>query len=316
MSLLEEKILGVLFGNAIGDALGLATEFMTGQEAHENYPNGVQTYSDIVRDKHRSRWKIGNWTDDTDQMLCVLDGILELRKVCINRTAENLYEWFRNNGMGIGRHTYDVLRLPEYTKYPHKASYLIWNLRKKQSAPNGGVMRTSVLGCFRYWDWQQVKTHCEDICKITHYDPRCVASCVIIGYVISQELLGKPVMKSDIIALASEYNAEIANYVELSYQPKLSLLRLDDMATCGYTLKTLSAALWAYNHCENFADTLQQIIMAGGDADTNGAVAGALMGAKLGFNAIPKKWIDGLINKDILLEKAIALIEENENQMK
>lgn len=135
MSLLEEKILGVLFGNAIGDALGLATEFMTGQEAHENYPNGVQTYSDIVRDKHRSRWKIGNWTDDTDQMLCVLDGILELRKVCINRTAENLYEWFRNNGMGIGRHTYDVLRLPEYTKYPHKASYLIWNLRKKTISP-------------------------------------------------------------------------------------------------------------------------------------------------------------------------------------
>ena len=315
MSSPEDKILGVLFGNAIGDALGLATEFMTQQEAYASYPKGVQTYSDIVRDKHRCRWKIGDWTDDTDQMLCILDCILELREVSITCTAEKLYDWFRKDGMGIGKHTYDVLRLPEYTKYPHKASYLIWNLSKRQSAPNGGVMRTSVLGCFRYWDWQKVRAHCEYICKITHYDPRCFASCVIVGYIISQELLGKSVMKSDIVALASEYDVRVADYIELSYQPDLSLLQLDDMKTCGYTLKTLSAALWAYNHCENFADTLQCIIMAGGDADTNGAVAGALMGVKLGFNAIPRKWVDGLIHGDILFEKAQTLIKLNKREM-
>lgn len=309
------KILGVLFGNAVGDALGLAAEFMTQQEASANYPNGILSYSDIIRDRHRSRWKVGDWTDDTDQMICILDSILEQEEVSITFTAEKIYEWFKNDGMGVGLHTYNVLKLPEYTKYPHKASYFTWNFKGRKSAPNGGVMRTSVLGIYHYWDWQQVKKHCEDICRITHYDTRCVASCVIVGFIISRELLGLPVRKSDLLIVASQYDERVAEYIELAYQSDISSLKLDDKETWGYTLKTLSAALWAYNHCDNFYDTLQAVIMAGGDADTNGAVAGALMGAKLGINAIPIKLIEELNDRGLLNEKAMSLIKLNECQM-
>ena len=38
-----------------------------------------------------------------------------------------------------------------------------------------------------------------------------------------------------------------------------------------------------------------------GDADTNGAVAGALLACKLGLPAIPQPWRDGLVNKDWLM---------------
>jgi ADP-ribosylglycohydrolase len=65
---LTDKIKGLLFGQAIGDALGLATEFMILHEVTLNYPNGIHSYSDIIQDKYRSRWKIGDWTDDTDQL--------------------------------------------------------------------------------------------------------------------------------------------------------------------------------------------------------------------------------------------------------
>ena len=48
----SNRIKGVFFGQAIGDALGLATEFMSKEEVNEHYPDGVPTYQEIVQDKH------------------------------------------------------------------------------------------------------------------------------------------------------------------------------------------------------------------------------------------------------------------------
>ena len=55
---------GVFYGQAIGDALGLGTEFLDKNQIAEYYPNGLSEYAQIVQDKHRSRWEIGDWTDD------------------------------------------------------------------------------------------------------------------------------------------------------------------------------------------------------------------------------------------------------------
>ena len=43
--------------------------------------------------------------------------------------------------------------------------------------------------------------------------------------------------------------------------------------------------------------------MAGGDADTNCAVAGSLLGAYLGVEALPAQWIDGLAHRQWLERK-------------
>jgi len=68
----------------------------------------------------------------------------------------------------------------------------------------------------------------------------------------------------------------------------------------GYTLKTLAAALWAYWHAKSFEEGLLAVVNAGGDADTNAAVACAILGAKFGFNAIPKEYVEGLRNRGLL----------------
>lgn len=52
---LINKIKGVLFGGAIGDALGLGTEFIKKEDVQKHYPNGLHDYSQIVQDYHRSR---------------------------------------------------------------------------------------------------------------------------------------------------------------------------------------------------------------------------------------------------------------------
>jgi ADP-ribosylglycohydrolase len=74
---------GVIYGQAIGDALGLGTEFLSKSEVSEYYPNGLRYYDQIVQDEHRCRWIIGDWTDDTDQMLCILDSLIENRQANI-----------------------------------------------------------------------------------------------------------------------------------------------------------------------------------------------------------------------------------------
>ncbi len=43
------------------------------------------------------------------------------------------------------------------------------------------------------------------------------------------------------------------------------------------------------------------MIRLGGDADTNGAVAGALLGARLGVVAIPQEWLRVVKGRDDLL---------------
>lgn len=143
---IKERFLGTIFGQAVGDALGLSTEFMSKQEVNRFYPNGIEDYSQIVQDDYRRRWQRGDWTDDTDMMLCILDSFVACQKVDILDIARRFKEWMMNGGMGIGRHTYNVMALGDYTSNPQKAAEIIWKMGKKKAAANGAVMRTSVVG--------------------------------------------------------------------------------------------------------------------------------------------------------------------------
>lgn len=303
-----EKIAGLIFGQAIGDALGLASEFMTKKEVKQFYPNGICSYDDIIQDRHRSLWQKGAWTDDTDQMLCILDSIIDNKTINLTDIAERFVKWKKTNGIGIGRHTLNVLSIGDYVENPLKASELVWSMSRRQSAANGAIMRTAILGCWNYTDWEQVKSNIENVCKLTHYDPRCVGSCVIITYIVHRCLTNQGILKSDILGIANEYDSRIAEYVELSYQDNIEDLTLDEQGKIGYTLKTMSAALWAYNYSPDFYSGLRTIIEQGGDADTNGAVVGALLGLKFGFNSIPKHLIDNLVDKDELTLKINAFL--------
>lgn len=146
---LKERFLGTIFGQAVGDALGLSTEFMSKQEVDRFYPNGIEDYSQIVQDDHRRRWQRGDWTDDTDMMLCILDSFMACQKVDFLDIARRFKEWMMNGGMGIGRHTYNVMALGDYTLNPQKAAEIIWKMGKKKAAANGAVMRTSVVGLLK-----------------------------------------------------------------------------------------------------------------------------------------------------------------------
>lgn len=302
--MLKNKIKGLFFGQAIGDALGLGTEFLNKKQISEIYPNGISHYSQIVQDHHRSRWKIADWTDDTDQFLCILDSILQTGEVSATAFAEELYKWFKDLPVGIGNTVHSVVSTPQFKLYPHKAAELFWNMRKRNVASNGAIMRTSILGAWDFKDPNKVKQNTEIIAKTTHFDPRCVGSCVIITSIVSTWLHQNRLLTFDeICALADEYDERIKPFVQLAFNGPIESMELDEPESMGYTLKALAAGLWAYFHATDFKQGILKVVNEGGDADTNAAVAGSLLGVKFGFDAIPKEWVNDLLYKNELEQK-------------
>ena len=263
-----DKIKGTIYGQAIGDALGLGTEGMTDEDMAWKYPNGIRHYSDIFQDRHRKRWKIGDWTDDTDMMLCIANAVIKDKGVNYTSIARNFKEW--------------------------------------ASAANGGVMRTSIVGLFP----KAVEECAANICRLTHYDPRCVGSCAIVSLLIHSLVYeGEKLSYHKIVDIAQKHDCRIREYIDLSLNTDIRALELQDWDSVGYTLKTLAAGLWAYWNAPSFEEGLLSVVRAGGDADTNAAVACAILGAKFGFNTIPQEYVDGLIYKEQLDEVVSGMTE-------
>ncbi|KAM7442122.1 hypothetical protein ABFA07_008861 [Porites harrisoni] len=337
---LLDHILGTIYGNCIGDAIGLLTEFMTKKEAMHIYGNYYEKtrfqkvyetlthpkmpnleYDMKYKDFHRERFDTGDWTDDSDQMILILLSLVENSgKMDPVDYAGRLKKWSREGfkelgdmgGMGIGSTTHSVLRHPQFLTNPHEAAKYVWEFSGRYLAPNGGVMRTSVLGIHDFGNIDEVISNTMAACKVTHADPRCVASCVAVTTAVAIMLQGKhmkPTGGYDVEAVvkeayeyactAFESKQEKQDLKEYMFAKSLNDLQLDESGKIGYTYKCMGAGFWALRQ-ENFRDALEAIAFEGGDADTNGAVAGALLGCKLGASALPATWLNGLKYKDWL----------------
>ena len=296
---LEDRFIGTLFGQAVGDALGLGTEFMSKKEVAWHYPQGITHYEQIIQDSHRKRWNRGNWTDDTDQMSMILDSLLETNEVNVSDIARRFWNWaFVANGEGMGMTTFKVFTYPEFIQHPHKASQAIWEASNCNNAANGGLMRTSVVGLWDFHNSSHINMNAENICRITHADPRCIGSCVVVSRLINELVKGRELdttLFDDIINIANSYDERIQAFINEALKTNdIAVLELDNESSMGYTLKTLAAGIWALTHANSFEEGLTAVILEGGDADTNGAVAGALLGARFGLASIPKHWVDDL----------------------
>jgi ADP-ribosylglycohydrolase len=303
-----DRIRGVVFGQAIGDALGLGTEYLSRSEIRHVYPRGLRSYDQFLRDFHRSTWHPGEWTDDTNQMLCILECLLSRGCADVNDIAARFVEWANSDGRGLGGTVARVIREPRFLELPHEASRRIWEQSGQTLAANGGVMRTSILGVWEYHDPLRVMENAESVCKITHWDPRCVGSSVAVSLAIASLLRGECDLDNivaDTSQAAEEYHPEVRECLRTIATHSLESLSLDRIEGVGYTIRTLGAGFWALCNGITFESGLLSIINEGGDADTNGAVAGSLLGARFGYSSIPTPWIAGLAAR----EKLEALVD-------
>jgi len=281
---------------------------MSKEDVKERYGDLKQFEYEVIGD--RNGFKQGDWTDDSDQMILILLSLLDKKgKVCPLDFAQRMQKW-ASHGMpelgdkycvDIGITTSTVVHQKNYLTEPNQCAKDVWKLGGCTGAPNGGVMRTSVLGLHEYWDIEKVIKNTVDICGTTHADHRCKASCVAVTTSIAFMLQGeerfmKPDGTFDVKAIMNESfdiakahlkdEAQVNEMKQHMFAESLSDLELD-RGGIGYTFKTMGAGFWAFQQ-EDFREALEAITRAGGDADTNGAVAGALLGCKLGTSGLPK----------------------------
>jgi len=192
------------------------------------------------------------------------------------------------------------------------------------------LMRTSILGAFQYYSIEKVVENTLAFCKVTHADPRCQASCIALTTAIAFMLQKQPdVLNSNgtfnVKAIIKKSYEEACKVLKTSaekkelkfymFSEKLSPLKLDEHKKIGYTYKCLGAAFWAFKQ-NDFRAALEKICFKAGDADTNGATAGALLGCKLGVSKIPPTWLNGLLNKEWLEKHIERFLQVSEEKLK
>lgn len=300
----------MLYGYAIGDALGLGTEFMTKRIVGIKYPDGLKTYSQIVRDAHRSQWKRGEWSNDTNYVLALIDSMTETESFDPLDYARRLAKWYNNDLFDITQCMRWVLSQPDFKKNPYSVSRRVWHDMQDIGNPSDALGRSLLAGV---WN-ENVTQNAIDITRLTHPRPRCETAAVLIAYMANNILWNDRTPDyNEVRELAMKENREVVMYVDMANDTDLGVFDLDDPDTCWYARKAMGSALWALWHNDSPIKALLTIINEGGDADTNAAVAVGLMGLRHGIKAFPAEYINGLVNGERIAEaadKLSALLEK------
>jgi ADP-ribosylglycohydrolase len=129
---------------------------------------------------------------------------------------------------------------------------------------------------------------------LTHFDERCRTATLAVTLAVAALARGEAPAEAVGNALASTVDLPGGEELEFLVEAVGRQSRVDgpDQGFCLFTAGAgLQAALRAG---EGYERVMVDVIRLGGDTDTNGAVAGALLGAALGERSLPAAWLDRL----------------------
>lgn len=295
---LRDRCRGVMLGLAVGNLLGLPVEGDSRQAIARTFPNGI---TEIDPDE-----QLRPMDDDLAQAVDLGEALLAGGDY-VSEFARRLVIWRRENGRGIGNTTSAVIDLLEMGTRPPEAARIIYEQRNR-IAPNGGVMRCAPVALVRQHTPELLVRDSAATCSVTHYAATCQWSCIILNAAVALALRDAA-PAPDALAEAAvsdgppqevwEWIAQVGHDIED--------LRLDQ-GHIGHTLLALQVGMWALTTSHDFEAALVSIAGAGGDTDTNGAVAGAVLGARYGVNAIPRRWLDCVPQRERIEALADALL--------
>jgi len=290
----RDRYQGALLGLAVGNALGVPLEGQSAERIRAYLPEGIKEIPVSEAE--------APWDDDVAQAIelahCLLEGPLD-----IDAYLRRLVRWAEESGRGMGRQTYEVLVLAKRGARGTAAALAVWEESGRWAAGNGAVMRCAPVALRWRRDPARLLEDAGHSARVTHYDPRCVWT--------TAALCGSHWTLHELADGLAGVGApeEVAEAVRRSATSELGELELDEPYSMGYTVRTMTAGLWAHLNATDFETTLLAVIHAGGDTDTNGAVAGAVLGARFGASAIPERWMERLPDPETLRGLADRLWE-------
>ena len=293
----DDRVVGALVGMAVGDAFAAPVEFWDRARVRRTYPNGLQ------RMRKSSLWEKGEYTDDTQMALLIADSLLAEGELNPSNIAKRFRNWART-AKDVGNQTRRVLRASAFEESPEACARNDYEAHPTDAAGNGAVMRCATVALFRVQSLSMLLADSRRSARITHGDPKAQSSCVLVNAAILHLING-----------GSKENVWQHGMKFLTPFEKMAWSRLDllpvlkdyEIQSGGYTVLTVEAAFWCFEHSESFAQAIELAASLGDDADTVAAVTGAIAGAYYGYGNIPAEWRNELKGEARIRETALAL---------
>lgn len=280
---MEDKIKGVLLGQAAGDALGAGYE--TGKRPEEGK-------ADMIGGGFG--FEPGEYTDDTEQAVCVA-----LAKSDPYRVAENLIGWFKGMPKDVGGTTARLLgtashyppgQMPEIAaRFAERDAGYAKPPGWDPGMANGSLMRTGPV-CLPFLGKRDaIAGMARTISNLTHHDPWAGDACVLwslaIEDAITHEDFDLRVILEGLEYVPVDRRDFWRDAISDAFDSRVEAPRRN-----GSAVGAFKAALKAVAYSKTLEDGLQRAVAIGGDTDTVAAIAGALLGAIHGASAVPDDW--------------------------
>lgn len=343
----KDKCRGSLVGGAVGDAFGYPVEFVYsfeeirakyGEEGLTDYDKSYPWLDDNFR-----HYK-ALFSDDTQMTLYTAEGLLEAEKSTqpILPAICNAYiAWF---GHQVGKKvniSYDseLSKIAELNERRAPGNTCIGSLfsiysgKEPQNSSKGcgGVMRVAPVGIFgasHDWSLEETARIAGEAAELTHLHPlstyASAALAVIVRQCLTAEKVNSEAFKGIVnksVDVVIEVYGESAPALDDFKRLVAKALRLEDNLLEDWQViehglgggwvaeETLAIAIFSViRHIDDFNGCMICAVNHGGDSDSTGAVAGNIIGAILGYDAIPKKFIDTLQLRELIVDIADKLV--------
>jgi ADP-ribosylglycohydrolase len=307
---LNQAICGAVLGAAIGDAMGYPVEFLTSiEEINSRYgPSGVKGF---VQFWELDGKRFAPYSDDTQMAEVVLKGMIWHKtyitslEETMERIAKGFVEWAYNPQ---GGHRAPGNACLQGCEALQKGVH--WSKAGKPDAGGcGSVMRAYPFGLAFSNDPERAEHWAVEHSKMTHGDPIALAACAAMAVGMAQI-----VQKNDfdlhvlagMVEAASRYSEKTAEMIERAIReaktgvkPEVTLTRFRGFAAH----EAIAAAVYVFvRHPNDPKSAILEAANTVGDSDSIATLVGALVGARNGFESLPKKWVDELERSDKLQE--------------
>ncbi|MHC0037533.1 ADP-ribosylglycohydrolase family protein [Pseudoneobacillus sp. C159] len=280
-----DKMKGGLIGLALGDAMGVATEFMTPEQIQKEYGRVTKILGGGVFGFQR-----GETSDDTAMTVAVAKGIITNSADPIEEIGKQFLKWRATNPPDIG-----ITISNTFWNYQGDWFQAAKETHEQlgQSGGNGTLMRCLPIA-FAYSNLEKIEAITRLQSKMTHLEDSAADACVIYNRIAFRLLNGE--------ALKSSIETEInGTMYDLDYSEE------PDCPPSGYVVHTLKWVFYWLLKCKTFEEVIIEATNRGNDSDTIAAIAGGLKGLEVGFRELPYKHVYRLLDERMLQDLAVIL---------